>query len=90
VQEALRRAREAEAGRAAVFLRYESADVVVEITDDGAPAGRRLLGLRERVAVYGGQLQAGPTAAGGWRVTARLPINRADGAPGAAPLETLA
>ena len=88
VQEALRRAREAEAGRATVFLRYESADVVVEITDDGAPAGRRLLGLRERVAVYGGQLQAGPTAAGGWRVTARLPVSRAEGAPVTAPLET--
>ena len=42
--------------------------------------GRRLLGLRERVAVYGGQVQAGATGEGGWRVTARLPIGRADSA----------
>ena len=36
-------------------------DLSVEITDDGAPVGRRLLGLRERVAVYGGEVQAGAT-----------------------------
>ena len=41
-------------------------------------SGRRLLGLRERVAVYGGEVQAGATGDGGWRVAARLPIGRAD------------
>ena len=41
--------------------------------DDGAAEGRRLLGTRERVAVYGGELASAPLAGGGWRVTARLP-----------------
>jgi signal transduction histidine kinase len=88
VQEALGRARDAEAGRAVVILRYLASDLSVEIADDGAPVGRRLLGLRERVAVYGGQLQASATDTGGWRVTARLPVGRAEPAPAAAPLET--
>jgi signal transduction histidine kinase len=35
--------------------------------------GRGLIGLRERLAVYGGELTAGPTLAGGYRVTARVP-----------------
>jgi len=88
VQEALGRARDAEAGRAAVILRYEASDVAIAINDDGAPRGRRLLGLRERVAVYGGQLQAGPVAGSRWRVSARLPIGRAEAPAPAAALET--
>ncbi|GLZ31603.1 two-component sensor histidine kinase [Lentzea sp. NBRC 105346] len=53
-------------------------DVVrVEVTDDGpgslAPMGHGLLGMRERVAVYDGTFEAGPLAAGGFRVRAELP-----------------
>ena len=51
-------------------------EVVVRVSDDGArvpaaPAGvsggRGLIGMRERIAVYSGDLQAGPLPEGGWR-----------------------
>ena len=78
VQEALNAARDAgHAGRADVSIRYRDADVLVEIADDGASSGRRLLGMRERVAVYGGELSAAAVPAGGWRVAARLPVEAA-------------
>ncbi|KZB82268.1 sensor histidine kinase [Amycolatopsis regifaucium] len=55
-------------------------EVCVEIVDDGrgdgspsAVGGHGLIGMRERVAVYGGDFEAGPLAAGGFRVFARLP-----------------
>jgi signal transduction histidine kinase len=37
------------------------------------PGGRGLLGLRERVSLYGGDLDAGSQPEGGWRVRARFP-----------------
>jgi signal transduction histidine kinase len=78
VQEALGAARDAgHAGRAEVRIEYGDADVRVDVVDDGAPHGRRLLGMRERVAVYGGELAAAPDADGGWRVSARLPLGAA-------------
>jgi signal transduction histidine kinase len=75
VQEALRRAREAGgAERASVRVSYEPGEVRIVVVDDGAAQGRRLLGLRERVAVYGGELKAAEPAGGGWQVAARLPV----------------
>ncbi|WP_018720612.1 sensor histidine kinase [Salinispora fenicalii] len=62
---------------------WSPAAVVVRAVDDGrgrsvvraAPSGGHgLVGMRERVGVYGGSLTAGPTSAGGWRVEARLPL----------------
>jgi len=78
VQEALGRAREAGgAGRAAVTVAYGAEDVSIEIRDDGGAQGRALLGTRERVAVYGGELATAAAEDGGWRVTARLPAETA-------------
>jgi signal transduction histidine kinase len=78
VQEALTAARDTgRAGHAEVAIRYRDADVLVEVADDGGTGGRRLLGMRERVAVYGGELATVRPPSGGWRVAARLPVEAA-------------
>jgi signal transduction histidine kinase len=75
VQEALRRAREGGgAERATVRVAYADAEVRIEVVDDGAAEDRRLLGLRDRVAIYGGELKTAAPEGGGWRVAARLPV----------------
>jgi signal transduction histidine kinase len=63
------------AGRADVTVRYGPERVEVEVLDDGSGDGdsRLLLGARERVALYGGDLESGATA-GGHAVRARLPV----------------
>ena len=74
VQEALRRAREGgHAACATVRVTYAAGEVRIEVVD-GLPEDRRLLGLRERVAVYGGELKAAAADDGGWKVAARLPV----------------
>jgi signal transduction histidine kinase len=79
VQEALTEAlARAGARQARVRIRYGERDVRIEIADDGAGHARggdaELLGMRERVALYGGELEAGPGDDGGYRVRARLPL----------------
>jgi signal transduction histidine kinase len=82
IQEALTNVlRHAAAHHATVRLDSTSGRLVVEVTDDGrGPNGRRarghgLVGMRERVAVYGGSLDVGAGPSGGFRVTARLPYD---------------
>jgi signal transduction histidine kinase len=83
VQEALTNAlRHAGPTRALVLVRYGEADVEVEVADDGRGtsdgdrAGHGLVGMRERVALYGGELTTGKGDAGGYVVRARLPFDR--------------
>jgi signal transduction histidine kinase len=85
VQEALTNARKhASAHHATVRLQVERGALCVAVDDDGtAPAdggadgGHGLIGMRERVAVYGGSLQVGPNPGGGCRVAATLPFDEA-------------
>jgi signal transduction histidine kinase len=81
VQEALTNTmKHAQATSAEVVVCYGDENVELTVTDDGAggadgdSGGHGLVGMRERVAVYGGELEAGPRADGGFRLRARLPI----------------
>jgi signal transduction histidine kinase len=84
VQEGLTNAlKHARAERAHVLVRYGAGDIEVTVSDDGRGAGsddgggHGLVGMRERVAVYGGALEAGPLPDGGYRLRARLPVTPA-------------
>ena len=74
--------------RTIVTLDYRADGLVVEVADYGRPFpaagpagppapgdGRGLLGLRERMALYGGDLVAEPRPGGGWLVRARMPVD---------------
>jgi signal transduction histidine kinase len=82
VQESLTNVnRHAAATTASVRLDYRSDALVIQVDDDGtaiadsAPSpGVGLLGMRERVAGLGGQLQAAPRIGGGFTVRAELPV----------------
>ena len=83
VQESLTNAlKHAGPAHAEVRLRYLPAALDVDVADDGmgAPhpngdgAGHGLIGMRERVALYGGQLEAGPRDGGGFAVHAEIPL----------------
>ena len=82
VQEALTNAlKHAGPARARVTVRYGDNELDIEIADDGAGAadeapagGHGLVGMRERVALFGGDLAAGAKRGGGYAVRARLPL----------------
>jgi signal transduction histidine kinase len=86
IQEALTNVvKHAGPAHAQVTIRYRDQDVTVEVTDDGrgvvtsfsdgrAGTGHGLIGMRERVQAFGGDLQTGPRPGGGFRVAARLPL----------------
>jgi signal transduction histidine kinase len=86
VQEALTNVvKHAGPAHAQVVVGYRDHEVTVEVTDDGRGAvppasdgrvgsGHGLIGMRERVQAFGGDLQTGPRPGGGFRVAARLPF----------------
>jgi signal transduction histidine kinase len=85
VQEALTNVRKHAGATAAATVRisYDSHDIVVEVSDDGlgaatslagAGTGHGLIGMRERVEIYGGEFTSGPRRGGGYVVRATLPV----------------
>jgi signal transduction histidine kinase len=83
VQEALTNViKHADSAATTVSLSWSSADLLVEIVDEGNDAGELsdqghgLAGMRERVAAIGGTVTAGPQPGGGFRVEARIPVER--------------
>jgi signal transduction histidine kinase len=87
IQEALTNAlKHAGPARAEVHVRYGAEQLDLEIVDDGrgtpfdsvaagAEGRRGLIGMKERVGLFGGELTAGPRPEGGFRVHVSLPIN---------------
>ena len=87
VQESLTNViRHAGPARATVAVRHEADGVEIEVTDDGkggadgngdaggGGGGHGLAGMRERVALLGGEMDAGSRRSGGYRVWARFPL----------------
>jgi signal transduction histidine kinase len=88
IQEALTNAvKHAGASRVEVTVSCPTGDLLeIGVADNGAThpgdtaqvaagGGRGLIGMRERVASFGGDLHAGPSPSGGWRVEVSLPLN---------------
>jgi signal transduction histidine kinase len=86
--------------KAEVTIGYPAGAVEIEICDDGRPLdraprprdvregpGQGLIGMRERVTVYGGTLTAGPRPGGGFRLVATLPLGTPLPHPGPTPVE---
>jgi signal transduction histidine kinase len=85
VQEALTNTvKHASGARATVDVAFHPDELRITVTDTGGrptPAaatstGRGLAGLRERLAVYGGTVEAGARLTGGYRVQAHLPLEK--------------
>jgi signal transduction histidine kinase len=84
---------------ARVIIRYTTDTLEIEVTDNGRGAaaplisgvdsgGHGLIGMRERVALFGGELRTGPIMTGGYRVFARMPIEPDDSARARTERET--
>ena len=88
VQEALTNViKHADRARAKVRIDYRADDLIIDVSNvagrsglSAGGSGRGLIGLRERIAIYGGSLEVGPRPGGGWRVRATIPLE-----PAAAP-----
>jgi signal transduction histidine kinase len=81
VQEGLTNAlKHADASAADVLVRYGSDDLRIEVRDDGRSAapgdgtGHGLVGVRERVKIYGGEMTAGAASNGGFVLSTRFPL----------------
>jgi signal transduction histidine kinase len=81
IQEALTNVvKHARDARARTRITYRPGSIELSVENDGAAAaepradGSGLLGMRERVTLYDGDLEAGPRANGGFAVRARIPI----------------
>jgi signal transduction histidine kinase len=86
VQEALTNVlKHANARCVRVGVAFQRNHLELEVTDDGRPGtrggigapgpGHGLIGMRERVSVFGGTISAGASSDGGWTVRARLPVS---------------
>ena len=84
VQESLTNVlKHAHARRVELAIRHRPGRLEIDVVDDGTAAdaepvapggGHGLLGMRERVSIFGGTVATGPRAEGGWAVRARLPV----------------
>jgi signal transduction histidine kinase len=86
VQEGLTNAlKHARASQADVTIRYRPDELELQVVDNGHGAattnglGHGLVGIRERVKIYGGEMSTGAAPAGGFVLTARLPVDGAEG-----------
>jgi signal transduction histidine kinase len=82
IQEALTNAlKHARASHADVTVRYGTGDLQIEVRDDGRGAtttdglGHGLVGVRERVKIYGGEMTTATVAGGGFVLSTRLPFS---------------